>query len=265
MVRFSMDARHLVRLPGGLEIILGRRENYGSTIYIHGLSDYKELLFLTRCLRPEDCFADVGANVGLYSIWVAGSTGAQVISFEPVPESFRTLNQNIRLNKLCSLIRAHQIAIGDLAGELLMTGVKGGQDHVITGAPNSDPNFGVRVPSDTLDSVLSEVIPFALKLHVEGYELHVLNGGARTLRDPALKVLLMEVQDWTLHKFETSEQEVLSVISGKCLVSTSVGEVRSESVAVTSNSEVGKRVSSLILRYGAERRPHGADPSAPML
>ncbi len=219
MVRFSMDARHVVRLPGGLEIILGKKENYGSTVYTHCLPDYSELLFLTHCLRDDDLFADVGANVGLYSIWVAGSTGAKVISFEPVPETFHALNQNIRLNKLCSLVHAEQVAIGEVVGEVLMTAVKGGLDHVIAKPSASDPNIGVRVPSNTLDGALLRLTPFALKIDVEGYELHVLKGGQRVLRDPRLKVLVIEVQDWTLNKFDHSEQEVLSAVRALGFVS----------------------------------------------
>jgi len=62
-------------MPSGLQIILGKKENYGSSAYTHFLSDYAELLFLTHCLRSEDLFVDIGANVGMYSIWAAGSTG----------------------------------------------------------------------------------------------------------------------------------------------------------------------------------------------
>ena len=122
-VRFSMDARHVVRLPEGLEIILGKKENYGSVVYTHFLSDYAELLFLAHCLRSGDLFADVGANVGLYSVWVGGSTGARVVAFEPNPTTFLALNQNIRLNDLGALIEAHQFAIGDVSGSVALFGI----------------------------------------------------------------------------------------------------------------------------------------------
>jgi FkbM family methyltransferase len=212
-VRFSMDARHVVQLPAGLEIILGKRENYGSAVYTHFLSDYSELLFLAHCLRPEDLFADVGANVGMYSIWVAGSAGAHAICFEPVPETFLALKQNIRLNGLDRLIDPHQVAIGDVPGEVVMTANRGGLDHVIDATSHADGDARVRVMSKTLDAVLGERTPFALKIDVEGFEFRVLNGGKLTLANPTLKVVLIEVQDWTLHKFGSSEQDVLSALT----------------------------------------------------
>ena len=109
-VRYSMDARHVLKLPGELEIILGKKENYGSAVYAHGLSDHGELLFLAHLMRPGDLFADIGANVGMYSVWVAGTTGANAISIEPVPQTFNALKQNIRLNDLAHLIEAHQVS-----------------------------------------------------------------------------------------------------------------------------------------------------------
>jgi hypothetical protein len=101
-VRFSMDARHVVRLPEGLEIILGKKENYGSVVYTHFLSDYAELLFLAHCLRSGDLFADVGANVGLYSVWVAGSTGARVVA----PNSAASTTWSTRKTMTAPILRS---------------------------------------------------------------------------------------------------------------------------------------------------------------
>jgi FkbM family methyltransferase len=209
-VRFSMDARHVVRLPEGLEIILGKKENYGSVVYTHFLSDYAELLFLAHCLRSGDLFADVGANVGLYSVWVAGSTGARVVAFEPNPTTFLALNQNIRLNDLGALIEAHQFAIGDVSGSVAMTAGLGGLDHVVD-AQNHD-GADIEVIAKTLDEALGERAPFALKIDVEGFESHVLRGAKGVLQHPALKVILIEIQNWTLQRFGTSEQEVLALL-----------------------------------------------------
>jgi len=57
-VRFSMDARHAVTLPGGAEIILGRKENYGSAVYTHFLADYREMLIKDFREIP-DLFFDI--------------------------------------------------------------------------------------------------------------------------------------------------------------------------------------------------------------
>jgi hypothetical protein len=94
----------------------------------------------------------------------------------------------------------------------MMTADQGGLDHVIETPGGAHLDTGVRVSLKSLDSALAERTPFALKIDVEGYELRVLNGGKRILRDPSLKIVFIEVQNWTLHKFGTSEREVLSVL-----------------------------------------------------
>jgi FkbM family methyltransferase len=203
-VRYSMDARHVLKLPGELEIILGKKENYGSAVYAHGLSDHSELLFLAHLMRPGDLFADIGANVGMYSVWVAGITGANAVSFEPVPVTFKALSQNIRLNDLAHLIEAHQVAAGAEAGIVRMTCDVGGLDHVVQGRP---PDSTVEVPVVRVDDLLDGRAPYAMKIDVEGFELRALQGAVKTLQRPDVKAIVIELQDWTLRKFGTSEAE----------------------------------------------------------
>jgi FkbM family methyltransferase len=198
-VRFSMDARHVVTLPGGAEIILGRKENYGSAVYTHFLADYREMLFLAHLLRPGDLFLDAGANVGMYSIWVSSITGARCAAFEPVPETFANLEKNIRLNNLDG-VQAYRMALGDAAGEVVMTSNQGGLDHVAT-----DGATGVLVPVQRLDDVPLDGVPYAMKMDVEGFEMRALGGAAELLSHPGLKAILIELQDWTLQRFGTSE------------------------------------------------------------
>ena len=66
--RFWMDAKHLVSLIDTIDIIPGKKENYGSAVYAHGVSDFSQMLFLAHLLRTDDLFLDVGANAGMYSV-----------------------------------------------------------------------------------------------------------------------------------------------------------------------------------------------------
>jgi FkbM family methyltransferase len=210
-VRYSMDARHVLKLPGELEIILGRKENYGSAVYAHGLSDHSELLFLAHLMRRGDLFADIGANVGMYSVWVAGITGANAISIEPVPETFKALQQNIRLNDLSHLIKPYQAATGAEVGVVQMTCNAGGLDHVVEGRSGGNT---VEVPVARIDDLLNGRAPYAMKIDVEGYELRALRGAAQTLQNPDVKAVVIELQDWTLRKFGTSEKECREFLTG---------------------------------------------------
>ena len=130
-VRFTMDARHVVRLPDGVEIIVGPKDQLGTGVYVHFLPDFAEMLFLAHLLQPGDLFADVGANVGMYSVWVSRVTSAKVIALEPVPSTYETLRQNVRLNNLEALIEPLRTAAGDISGEVLMSSEMAGSNHIL--------------------------------------------------------------------------------------------------------------------------------------
>jgi FkbM family methyltransferase len=58
----------------------------------------------------------------------------------------------------------------------MMTADKGALDHAIDTSDRTHRDTGIRVAVKSLDSVLPERTPFALKIDVEGYELRVLEG-----------------------------------------------------------------------------------------
>lgn len=51
-------------------------------------------------LSPEDVVIDIGANIGMFSIYVKKKFNCKVIAFEPVPLNFEHFKENIKLNGL---------------------------------------------------------------------------------------------------------------------------------------------------------------------
>ena len=62
--------------------------------------DQKERGLLAEYLSPDGVFVDIGANVGIYSLWAAKHLGGNgtVVSFEPNPPAYERLEFNIRAN-----------------------------------------------------------------------------------------------------------------------------------------------------------------------
>ncbi len=50
-----------------------------------------------RYLRPDDLFIDVGANIGIYTIF-ALDIGAHVVACEPDPHNYQRLTEHVRIN-----------------------------------------------------------------------------------------------------------------------------------------------------------------------
>jgi hypothetical protein len=86
---------------------------------------------LTDLLKPGDCFLDIGANVGFYSVLASRIVGAagQVDSFEPFPRNVGYLRKHIELNRLTN-VTVHPIALSE------------GPDRTMTFATSINPSSG---------------------------------------------------------------------------------------------------------------------------
>ena len=68
-----------------------------------GLHEFEDMAFLLHFLRPSDLFVDIGANIGSYTILASAVIGAHGIAFEPVPQTFQSLIDNIHLNRIAPI------------------------------------------------------------------------------------------------------------------------------------------------------------------
>ncbi len=67
------------------------------SIYYTGTYEKGSLAVLKQLLRKGDSFADVGANIGLMSLYASQLVGTKgkVWAFEPNPETARILKENV--------------------------------------------------------------------------------------------------------------------------------------------------------------------------
>jgi len=86
-----------------------------------GLHEFADMAFLLHFLRRGDIFADVGANIGSYSILASAVRGATSIAFEPDPGTFASLQRNVMLNGIEELTMLHETALGAAAGQVEFT------------------------------------------------------------------------------------------------------------------------------------------------
>lgn len=114
--------------------------------------------------RWKGVYVDVGANIGNHSVYFEVFCPAtKVIAFEPLPRTFRILEQVRDLNGLS--FTAHQLGLGSQ------------EDHVHHPMEGRDYEFDVT----TLDSFeLTDVA--VIKVDIEGMEAQALEGMAETLR-----------------------------------------------------------------------------------
>lgn len=170
---------------------------------------------------PADVLADVGANVGMYTVWAAKTRGVQVFGFEPEAQNYALLNRNIMLNGLEERVRAYCLALSDTAGlsELhLSEAVIGGSCHSLGERVDFKhepmrPAFSQGCVAARLDDLVAAgavAQPNHLKVDVDGFEPKVLRGAASVLRDARLRSLLVEVnQNLADHRAMVADLESL--------------------------------------------------------
>jgi len=165
-----------------------------------------------RSFQPGEVLIDIGANVGMYSIWAAKTRGVRVYAFEPESQNYALLYKNIVLNGLSQQVIAYCTALSDESGFSLL--------HLSSfkiGA--SCHSFGEKVDfklehresktsqgcvSTTLDHlVASGVVPMPdhIKIDVDGLEHKVLAGCRAVLADKRLRSILVEINtNLALHR-----------------------------------------------------------------
>lgn len=165
--------------------------------------------WIERDFRSGDVFFDIGANVGPYALVAAACHGGGVktYAFEPACANYAQLCRNVSLNGFEKLITAVPVALSDRTGIDALnytTFLPGGALHTLHGdrrAASDGPFkalFSQGILTFTLDTFVEQFnvpIPTHVKLDVDGAEVRVLQGAARTLSHPAVRTVMVEVDE----------------------------------------------------------------------
>lgn len=172
----------------------------GPQLYDPGFVAYLGLIF-----DPTRACADVGANVGKVTRFLAERTARRVYAFEPSPANYAALEENT--SNLPNVV-LHAVALADYRGSGEFVG--GG---TVTGHLTASGR-GVReqVRVERLDEVLDGDVGL-VKIDVEGGELAVLRGATRLLEE-CRPLLAVEVIDGHLRRGGSSRAEVFDFLSG---------------------------------------------------
>lgn len=167
--------------------------------------DEPETVAWIESLPPDAVFWDIGANVGLYTIFAA-KRGLRTLAFEPSAATMAVLTRNIERNAVSDTIEAYGIALADVTR----------LDHLYMAADHTDPghavhSFGTR---DTVAGVIEGGFQQAaigysaddfvaqfnapsathVKLDVDGIETAILRGASNMMR-ATVREILVEIYD----------------------------------------------------------------------
>lgn len=106
---FSTD-QSWSRVPGG-EVLASLDDYVGRAAFFFGNLDRKITWICARIVRPGDTVLDIGANIGIVSVWLSTLVGASgmVHAFEPSPKLQRVLRDTLIHNQLSNVL-LHPVA-----------------------------------------------------------------------------------------------------------------------------------------------------------
>lgn len=163
--------------------------------------------WIDKWIQDGDIFFDIGANIGVYTIYAAlRHPGTQVVAIEPEYANLHLLRDNLVENDLQERVMVYSVALGNRSGmshlhiqdftpgSALHTESKENLTLTMTQHPVI---WREGICTSTLDAFCEETAlqPNGIKIDVDGTEAKVLEGAGRTLRSPELRSLIIEMPD----------------------------------------------------------------------
>jgi len=205
------------------------------------ITSFKMISALDRQGILPRTVVDVGANAGQFAIASAMIFSKVVVhSFEPVPEAFSALKENV---KALPNIKVYPFALGERRGSCelhvnshsLSSSILEIDRSHMEAFPDEQQVRTIEVELTTLDAVFDDIDlepPVLLKLDVQGYEAKTLAGATRTLA--RCDFVVLEASFKPMYQGEVPFTEILEIMKQKdfeflrpvgCLSHPKTGEI----------------------------------------
>jgi FkbM family methyltransferase len=171
------------------------------------------LSLLTEVLTEGDVFVDVGANTGYFALPMAKivGSGGRVHAFEPAADVAEKLRKAARAQGVEPWMTVHELALGSEDGS---TSLRADPEHPEDSTKRSlfirkGPTVAEVVVRSFDGLVASGAVDLSTGLHavkvdVEGGEMHVLTGMRRTLERDRPRMIVVETIETHLRRADTT-------------------------------------------------------------
>jgi FkbM family methyltransferase len=200
-MRWSLAGPTSRPYPGGRYVLqFDGYRNFGFTTVDLATIEVEQREFAQRYLRliqPTSVW-DIGANVGFWTLWLAGNvdSSCRIRAYEPDARNVSYLRENVARNELTN-VEIRDCALSSTTGmkelQLDETGAMNSLEATgSTGAGATGVSAVVRATTIDAEVAADGAVPQFIKLDVEGHELEVLRGAAQLLARRS-SVLLLEI------------------------------------------------------------------------
>jgi len=193
-----------IQAPGGRSFTMAVWKNWAEYEFWkkHKIPASDGQVIHAALAKPGRICLDVGANIGLYSLYFAACGAERVYSFEPAKDNFERLLKNIENNPaLADRIAPFRKAVSDTHQYLSVYFNAASPGHTKVGIENSGPESCEAVSLDRFCQEESIFRVDLLKMDVEGFEMHVLAGCKELLSHRRIEIIFFESYDNALSHY----------------------------------------------------------------
>lgn len=192
------------RLPDNFFMLLNPTEHIQQQLFWYGYYENELRDLLKKIVKPNDVFVDIGANIGYFSLLIAHHLpSVKVISFEPIADLYKKMNDNIALNDIENIVTVNAAA-GEVNEEKeIFVSEPDNLGMSSFQLPENYSGYKEKVKVVSIDewfkgSGLTNID--IVKLDIEGSELAALTGMKEVLQN-FKPLLIVEVNPETLSMF----------------------------------------------------------------
>lgn len=158
-----------------------------------GTYEQETVSFLKGVVTPGMVCWDIGAQTGFFTCLLSRLVGnsGEVISYEPMPNSFDLMAKNIKENGFDKIAYAFNAACSNIIGEIPM--MLASKMFVV----EKNAKDTIKIPCVRLDEAGHERLPDLIKIDVEGHEPAVLEGLEKVLQRCS-PLLMLELNEYWL-------------------------------------------------------------------
>ena len=163
------------------------------------LTKQPETIAWIETFGPDSVFWDIGANVGVFTLYAALRRDVKVVAIEPAAVNYYALAANCEANHFEHRVECLLLALGRRRGlgHVEMTQFVPGKSFSLLGKrdrPYESRQAALVLSIDELVDDFGLPCPHHLKIDVPGVTEDIVHGAERTLARPEVRSIHMEVQ-----------------------------------------------------------------------
>ncbi len=199
----------------GIKMRVLAGDNIGRDVLAFGQYEELDTNFIRGIVKSNWVCFDVGANIGYWSLLLAGlCTEGEIHSFEPSPVPFSVLKDNIALNKYTN-VRTNDVAMSNKPDKVRFFVSRDTGFSSLKDTSRKVIRKKIEVSCTTLDEYVLKnnvnKIDF-LKIDIEGAEKLMLTGATDALKSRKLKLIFIELINLNLSIFNESVESVVLLL-----------------------------------------------------